>query len=583
MSSQLSGQRASEIPPQNPRGIWTHSKTAFRWLVTYPSRLSTAARAAWILFFVLILLVVIAWTLFCLDDNNGPWVHLISPQWIAVVAALTIAIPFVAYRGLRLWLQGDVSMYPEVDYAWKAGLDALEQHGIDIRATPVFLILGSTGEEQEEALLRAAGRKLRVANVPEGPAPIHWYANPDAIYVFATEASWLSGMAALKECQRMTGLGGPGGLSVSQVAQQQMESTASNAPASAPAPAAPTAPSGGEESEPPRGTIMLDQFVSQRSATEEVAAESSDAVRGTMTLPEGERTARPGTPNPLESSASRLTMVSDFVATSDTQGPAVLSPQEGHERAVHLEYICQMLARVRSPVCPVNGVVMLLPFELVKGMPAETEQAQSAIRSDLNVVQRELKLRCPVTCLISGMEHERGFRELGRRVGRDMAAAQRFGQKFDICQPTTQDQIVALSAHVCGAFEDWIYTLFREEDALTRAGNTRLYGLLCKVRCMLKTRLTQILMGGFGYDPDRNNGTPIAFSGCYFAATGATSDKQAFVRGIFDKLNEEQEFVEWSNSSIDDSRWRKRFATFGILLNVALAIVAVTMSVRKVT
>ena len=56
-------------------------------------------------------------------------------------------------------------------------------------------------------------------------------------------------------------------------------------------------------------------------------------------------------------------MVSDFVAASDTQGPAILSPQEGNERSLNLEYICQLLSRVRSPVCPVNGVVALVPFD----------------------------------------------------------------------------------------------------------------------------------------------------------------------------------------------------------------------------
>ena len=132
---------------------------------------------------------------------------------------------------------------------------------------------------------------------------------------------------------------------------------------------------------------------------------------------------------------------------------------------------------------------------MVKGPPAEIEQLQTAVRSDLNVVHQGAQQRSPVTCLVTGLERERGFRELVRRVGREMATAQRFGQKFDACQATTPDQMAALSAHVCGAFEDWVYTLFREEDSLTRAGNTRLYGLLCKVRCMLKGRLSQILTG----------------------------------------------------------------------------------------
>ena len=68
--------------------------------------------------------------------------------------------------------------------------------------------------------------------------------------------------------------------------------------------------------------------------------------------------------------------------------------------------------------------------------------------------------------LIVGLERERGFRELVRRVGKERASTQRFGRKFDVRAYPTKEELAALSLHVCGAFEDWAYALFREENAL---------------------------------------------------------------------------------------------------------------------
>ncbi|MCA9174964.1 MAG: hypothetical protein KDB14_10830 [Planctomycetales bacterium] len=559
MSMDVTTQAASQVPPPSPEGIWSKLKEAVAWLATSPRRMSTPAKAAWVLFFVLLLLVVVAWTLFWMDKNNGPWRHLISTQWVAGVAVLAVAIPYVAYRGLRLWLEGDASPFPEIDYAWQAGVDALRENGIELGATPIYLLLGSSGTEQEAALVSASGRGFRVAGVPEGPAPLHWYANPDAIYLFATEASWISALAALKE-RRATPT--RPGAHLPELYQAYVASSSDAPLVAADESLEEESVAASAEPDSPRGTIMLDQFMAKE------AAKSGGRASAALRAAEAESTQT--------QSQTRLTMAGEFTVPVGDQGPAVISPQEAGQRSQQLEYLCQLLIHAREPVCPINGLVTLLPFALVKGPPTEIEQLQSAVRSDVSVAQKILGLRCPVTCLVAGLEMERGFRELVRRVGREMASAQRFGQKFDVCQSATSDQMSALSAHVCGAFEDWVYTLFREEDALTRAGNTRLYGLLCKVRCMLKTRLTQILIGGFGHDPERHR-TSIAFSGCYFAATGATPDRQAFVRGIFDKLHEEQEMIEWSRDTLVGSERFRRASRLGVALSVALALSAAVM------
>ena len=260
--------------------------------------------------------------------------------------------------------------------------------------------------------------------------------------------------------------------------------------------------------------------------------------------------------------------------------PAVLPPRLAAEKTEQLAYVCHLLRSARQPLCPANGVLAVLPFDLVQSTPVEAEALQQAARSDVLTVQRELRLRVPVTSLMVGMEQERGFRELVRRVGRERAASQRFGRNYDLRCVATTSEMRTLTAHVCGAFEDWAYTLFREQEALRRPGNLRLYGLLCKVRCNLKTRLAEILANGFGYDERQTpHDQPFLFSGCYFAATGKTPDRQAFVKGVFDKLVAEQEQIEWTDAGLAEAHRRRRWAAGGMVLSGLLAAALIAMLV----
>ena len=119
-----------------------------------------------------------------------------KPYHILSVAVLIVVIPVVVYYALKLWLAGDVSPFEDIDKAWQAGIAALEQNGLDMTQVPIFLIVGSSGELQEKALFAASRLSLNVREVPQGPAALHWYANPDAIYIAATNTSGMSRLAA---------------------------------------------------------------------------------------------------------------------------------------------------------------------------------------------------------------------------------------------------------------------------------------------------------------------------------------------------------------------------------------------------
>jgi hypothetical protein len=560
----------------------------FSWIGSLPKRLfrlGLPAKAALTTAVVLVALVTTAWILFLIDPANVPWRHSMTVGRIVTVLCLTVIIPLVVYNGLKLWLEGESSRFPDIDFAWKAGVTALARNGIELDSAPIFLVLGSPDDRQARAVMDASGLSLRVRDVPSGPAPLHWYANPDAIYLHATDASWVAALAARHEKRTLEavtmGLDGPEAAAVHSTLPVELES-GSLAPAAAePAPPPiPAAPPKGRMTDSVRGTMMLDQFVSSEAAagrappgatvaahsaapvTTPARAGAAESTRGTMMLQSP--LAAAATPAPVQPAAPSAVAM---------PRQASLAPQDSAEQLQRLEHVCQLIRRARQPLCAINGILVELPFDLIQAAPHDVEELEQATRGDLATVQRTLRLRCPVTALVTGMEKESGFRELVRRVGRDRAAVQRFGRGNDLRSLAGVEELAALAVHVCGAFEDWVYTLFREKDALSRPGNTRLYHLLCKVRSVLKGRLTEVLVAGFAHDPALSrHEEPLLFSGCYFAATGTTEDRQAFVRGVFDKLVEEQDQVEWTQRA-----WRadRRFflaAMAGLAIDAVLVL-----------
>lgn len=525
--------------------------------------------------------VIVVWGVFLLDTANVPWRHSMTIWRYGGVIALVIVIPLLLLKTLQWWLEGESSPFPDVQYAWNAGIQACIANGLSVQATPMFVVLGSNSEEQEKALLAAAALRLRVDGVPAGPSPIRWYATSDAIYLFCSDASWTSAIASLREelAADAASRGAPPaegvplstGESPEDVAPPTWTPPASPAPP-APAPFTPPAPAAASDSY--RGTLMLDQFLAQSRSGDAGATPASleapkrgvtsdSTFRGTMDLSgpigqSGRTTSGDGGPPPWSATETSQ--------PSSTPEPVLVSAQYSAVSLQQLNYVGELLRRGRRPVCGLNGILVLLQYESIYSTPAETDELEKALHADLATLEYATQVRCPVTALIVGLEKERGFRELVRRVGKERAMSQRFGRKFDVRFAPTNEDLTALSAHVCGAFEDWAYALFREEESLTRPGNTRLYELLSKVRCHWKSRLGELLAGGFGCDltPESQKNS-LLFSGCYVAATGETSDRQAFAKGVIEKLKEEQEFIEWTADALAEQERVRKLAKAGLI------------------
>ena len=529
-------------------------------MIAAPKKWTIATRATVLLTGFLILAVLFCWVAFQFGVEHVPWRHYMTWTRLLGVLFLLAAIPIVFHRGVRLWLEGESARFPELEKAWQAGINALREQGITLDSAPLFVVVGSNGEQQERAIMNTNASPMSVVGVPKGPAPLHWYGNSEAIYVFCSDSSWLSALNKLRK--------------TANDEAAAMEELVASTPTddidvayTAPEQAAATPRSSGESSRGnTRGTIMLDHFVGEDAATP--ASTGGGSIRGTMTLDQ-----------PVASPAPAAAIASPK-PDAIKKKVVTLPSRESTTRLQLLQNVCQLVRNARQPYCPVNGVLTLLPFATIDATGKELEELQRAIKADLAVVRNELQIRVPVSALVVGLEEELGFRELVRRVGREKSAAQRFGSRYDVRSEATDSSLNKFTSHVCGAFEDWVYTLFREKGALSRPGNPRLYGLLCKVRCILTNRLANILSKGFGHDgSDEAPTESTLFSGCYFASTGRTPDRQAFVQGVLEKLVSEQEQTEWTDEALSqETRYTKLFYA-GCAVNAALlAMLAVLLS-----
>ncbi len=504
----------------------------------------------------LVITVIIAAVIFFTDPDHVPWEHTVGWFRIGMVVALVIAIPMLIGRLIRLWMEGESSRFPDMDFAWNAGLFALGTNGLSIRSIPIYLILGTKSEQQERAIFANANLGMRVEGVPEGPAPIHWYANPDGIYICCSDSSWSSALASLRDELMLEAVG--------KNDESPFQRTSSSELKPAPTQNAATpAPAAGPDLDPLGGTLMLENFViPEDQSSEDTIASSPTADAGSDTISESP---------------------SEFDSTSemdDTEAPGIepviLSPQYAAASLQELQYLGQLLRRIREPACAINGIVSMLQLEAIHGSTDEMEELRKAVHGDLEAIHYATQVYSPVTTLIVGLEQERGFRELIRRVGTEKASVQRFGKKFDVQVIPESTSMSDLSAHVCGAFEDWCYFLFREEKSMVHTRNTRLYELLAKVRLGWKGRLAEFLSQTIGRG-DSATEEPFLFSGCYVAATGNSADKQGFVKGFLEKLKDEQEFVQWTDDATRSDNWRRRFAGIGMIAVVGLFLSLIGM------
>ena len=534
---------------QLSRGLINLVTLPIRVLLTAPQRLlgsfqglksvSLPARVAIFTAVFLILYAIGLAVVFYLREDAPFLVAKYRLGHICVLVVLIVVIPLVLYKTLLVYLEGDASPFPDIDLAWKKGLAELDRHGLSLSEIPLFLVLGTYSEKLEQNLLEAAHQEWQIRGVPSGPSPIRWYANADGAYIVCSSSSALSSLAAKAK----------GILS--------REKTSPRAPRER--------PSEGRG----RETFVPGDEPEDLNPGGHLPPAGGPEDGKTLILTEDE--GQSGERDPSIGSERRVVQ---------------LDKTESLEAENRLAYLCRLICRARQPLAPINGVLALLPYQLIRRSPVDANRIGHVAQRDLRVLLESLRLRCPVAALVVDMEEEPGFRKLTARMaerhGREVIFTRRFGHGLDFKFPSSQENLPEVAALACSQFDTWIYSFFAHRGALQRKSNRDLYTLLCQIRGGVRERLRKILANGFATssraeDPTREH----YFVGCYFAATGSSNEQggefpQAFVASVFRKLVDSQHELEWTDEALRlEGQWQKvtRLALlFDTLLLAGLAV-----------
>lgn len=485
----------------------------------------------WLLHFLLLALILVG--LYYLNRwlgvekflrSDWPQLH---PYWLPL---LFLLLYLLGWLGLWLWeLTGPDAVgweHPDINVAWGQAVDSLTQMGIELRQTPLYLVLGQA-ETADSVLFEATGVPLRVRQIPRHPeAPLRVYAGPDGIYVCCPGASVLA-----QQAQALT--------------RQQ-----------------PISP----------------------SETSPVEGNGSSALTPAATLgPEG--TTEGGDTDPWSEEERRvvglLTAVEQPEQTRMRSGTALMrNPATVGELNHRLQHLCRLIQRDRRPYCPLNGILLLLPYAATTE-EIDSSQTATAGRYDLLVIQETLQVRCPVEVVVCDMERAPGFRELLRRLPTGQPFRQ-LGLNFPLLPDIDEHEIPTMVQQGLQWFSDkfvpsLVYNLFRLETPATGrnpgltesealASNVQLYRFLEGLR-QRRQRLGRLLVRALLLDMPS-----YYFGGVHFAGRGRTG--YTLLPGVFDRLNQNQNYIAWSRFALSADARQHGWATFLYLLGVLLLVAA---------
>lgn len=502
--------------------------TAVRSLPAWLAGLSLAARIAWCVALFQVFVVLLAVMVIVVGDDRQVLAAWLEPGKLLVIGVLLAGTPWLVYWTARLWLERDVSRFPDILEAWTEGLAALSRQGVSLGDVPLYLVFGARSREEEERLLGEAPCEFLVTAAPTGDAALHVYGGPEAVFV------------CLSSCSRLGDL-----------VRHGERATASSASTTSAVPQPAVA------SDDVRGTVMVGPDSAPSAATAPPPVFPAQAAAGVM--------------HTIDIAAAGVSpVVSPAQSTETMQGR-----DEMRER---LAYLCSLLRQARPGMAALNGSLFVVPGDLLMRGRLDPQAVGQAAGDDLTAILMATGVRAPVVVLVAGLEHERGFQELIAR----MPAAERsgrLGNRFPAGLVPSYDQLGILASRACGMVEDLILgRMFRSASILATPHNPRLAMLMARLRTELAGRLTIILRRAL-LAPDGETGDRASFlAGCYLAACGDTAETRGFVRGVIDRMLDCQGDLEWTaREAAADDRAGRQARTLWIISGVVFAIVGIVL------
>lgn len=489
-------------------------------------------------------------------DVGHEW-EFVKRCWVGVLFILIYLFVRLLIYLINLLLIQDEPEFRDIDRCWQIGMSELQRAGLDITYLPVFLVNGLSMDD-EQSLFQSSGMPWKVIapGYDDRAAVLRFLATDDALFISLTGV----GTSNLQRMQRPVAATGGAG------AQPLMSS--------GPAPAR-------------AGTLTPDQLNAARG---QAAGPAPAAPVGGRTLPAGMRpgilgnAAGAASPPPLRGAPQRTMMApgmrggAEAGAVSSATSAAPARPQmfinrlspEDHDRGERrMTYLTYLLKRDRAPYCPINGLLQVVPMTWAERTHAPSGLT-SSIADDLQVLANELDMLSSLVVVYTELEKLPGFEEFLSRCCRldGRFHDSRAGSRFPSGKPVDTETSHWVVDRCLAWFQGWTYSGLAQD--VDNASNSKLYRLLCELndrRGRFEQQLKELKISA-----DGRRSMNWRLGGCYFAATGQGSSRQAFTTGVLQKLIGDQNEVSWSDSLLRRDG-RTRMLGWGLLtLGLGLAV-----------
>ena len=462
--------------------------------------------------------------------NQVPGVQTTSGVANSILRRLWLPLLFLLFYllGWLIWwfwklMQAapEESPFPDIDRAWEAAKVALADAGVGLADVPLFLLLGRP-DEGEEVLF--GGMATVVAGAPaNAEAPLHVYASREAIFVTCAGASLLGAQCRILAAELMLSKGGQ------------------------------DRPGSGMDTIGDGMTMRPDQLDREASkavsAVREVGAIEAEARKEGRALTKAEQAA--------------IRRLKRLLAQADRPQGLHAYAEEVERQTARLRHRGRLIARDRRPFCGANGILLLIPIAATDD-ESDAHETGVCCQEDLATAREAMQVQCPVFALVCGLEQVPGFDAFISHFSPDQLR-HRIGQRFPLVPDIDPDQIpmmidggvkwMGLNVFPGLALPYWRLEVPGVTD-LGEAirGNAGLFHFLAQIR-ERQEWVSRILRRGVARE---------LFGGCYFAATGRGPDRdRAFLRAVFSRLFEEQDFVSWAPDALAEEASYHRLTRWG--------------------
>lgn len=467
--------------------------------------------------------------------------------WLTLVFLALYALCWVGFGLYKLFAADEESSeFPDLERSWKQAVSELERNGIRLNdsenAPPVFLVLGRpTGGM--DSLFRASGWNFqyRFPNVQNSRLYVYACFEPYCVFVTVPDATAWSYLA-------------------NAVNGDTQFSPAANS----------------AEAGDPTKTLSFDAGSDGGGAFGLTASEMHEFK--TLQRMQSQRGLDDVQQDRLEVLGNKIHKGAATKAQAFSIRNEVLRTGERE-----LKFVCNLMKRDRWPLCPVNGVLVLVPWATGESENVAQVVARE-LANNLTVARNAFQLHYPTIGAICDLEVARGFGQFRSGFSPEQLR-QRIGQRIPLVPVRTEKTpetptLIRWGIHwIAHAIVPvWVLQALRfDPQANKQEGshpNRDLYLLLREVQRRVP-RFASILSrvpAGKGEieTPDDLESLPL-FGGCYLVGTGDKQNRQAFVAGVLDRLVKDQASVAWTRQAYEDDRRAWRLTQYGY---IAIAIVA---------